>query len=471
MSKIVIDPVTRVSGLLSIEVEIKENKIVDARSSGGQFRGFEKIFENRPPLDIITLAPRICGICSVHHTLAATLALEDALKVAPNYNGVAIREIADGFEFLQNHLRQIYLFAFPDYVRMANINPLFKTEDYGTYDYRLPQDITYKINEDYLKAIKYSREAHKAVAILLGKAPHSHGIFVGGVTVRMDIPQLEFCKYAVRIINDFIINDVIEDIYIIADYYKDYYNKGKGPGNFISYGLFNKEPDEVKYIEPGVKIGKIAEPLDIKYINENIGHSWLKAHSNEIKPGIDKSPEGDPYKEDAYSWAGAARYKRYAMESGPLARMIIGNYYDNGVSVMDRLIARVLESKKICDHIDELLKEVKLGEPYQEQWKIPEKGNGIGLKDASRGALGHWITIEKGKVLNYNIIPPSMWNLGPTDEYGTKGTVEEALIGTEVNNIKNPVEVGRIVRSFDPCLNCAAHVVSDKYEDITIDIV
>ncbi|MDF2596058.1 MAG: hupL, partial [Clostridia bacterium] len=126
-TEIRIDPVSRVSGLLDISVEVENNSIVEARSGGMQFRGFEAMFRERPPLDMPYLTARTCGICCTHHTLAATLALEEALGVIPSPNGVVVRELTDGFELLQNHLRHVYQFVFPDYVNIENVSPLHKT--------------------------------------------------------------------------------------------------------------------------------------------------------------------------------------------------------------------------------------------------------------------------------------------------------------------------------------------------------
>lgn len=471
MSKIVIDPITRVSGLLGIEVEIKNNKIVNARCKGNQFRGFERMFEGREPLDIIRLAPRICGICSTHHTLAVTEAMEEVLKVVPEPNGKLAREITNGFEFLQNHLRQLYIFTIPDYVQIIDLNPISKNQTIKQADYRLPGNLTIKINKDMESAIEYSRLAHKAIAILAGKAPHCHGIYVGGITTEIGIQQLEEVTYIIKKIKDFINIKLLEDIYIIADYYDDYYSIGRGYGNFIDGGVFQDYEPPIKYAVSAVMINNKVEPLDKGEITENLFSSLLESESGELKPGVNQPPTPNAYKAGAYSWVPAARYKGFALEGGPLARMIINGYYNRGVSVMDRLVARVLEAQKLCESIEAAINILKIGKPYQQQWKIPEIGSGSAIVGAARGCLGHWITIDKKKVSNYTIIPPSAWNLSPTDSRGIRGPVEEALVGTIIRDVANPVEIGRIVRSFDPCLNCAAHVVSDRYESFEVRIV
>ena len=93
---------------------------------------------------------------------------------------------------------------------------------------------------------------------------------------------------------------------------------------------------------------------------------------------------------------------------------------------------------------------------------IPASGSGVGLNEAPRGALGHWINIQNSKIGNYQMVVPSTWNLGPRDTANTPGPVEQALVGIPVADTARPVEVLRVVHSFDPCLACAVHVIDPK---------
>ena len=471
MKKIIIDPLTRISGLLKIEVEVENNKIVEARSTGSQFRGFENILQGRNPFDAIRIVPRVCGICSTSHAIASVYAMEEAFNVKPDFNGVVVRDIVHGFELLQNHLRTTYFFAFPDFVDIQGPNPLSKGGSDTELDYRLPEDLTKKINSDYLEAIKYSREAHRAIAVLAGKAPHCHGVWIGGITTNIDIFKVDQIRYIATSIKDFITNKLVEDINIIAKYYSEYFNIGKGYGNLMDFGLYENYPDSIKGSKPAVIINENKEKLDINNIKEDLSSSYLNISNDEVIPGISEIPVPDAEKLGAYSWVTSPRYKGYAVEGGPLARMIINGYYNNKISMMDRAMARVLESEIIINNILELLILVKLGSPAQQPWSIPKEGKGIGLTAAARGNLAHFVNIKDYKISNYTLIPPSTWNFSPKDKKGVRGPVEEALVGVEINDMNNPVEIGRIVRSFDPCLNCAAHVVSDRYEPMEINIV
>jgi hydrogenase large subunit len=159
------------------------------------------------------------------------------------------------------------------------------------------------------------------------------------------------------------------------------------------------------------------------------------------------------------------------MEVGPLARLWISGKYTNGISTLDRVTARVIEAKIVADIVEDLLGKVKLIPAVQNSWEIPMTSKGVGLRDTTRGALAHWITIEDKKIKNYNIITPSGWNISPEDSNGNKGVIEKALIGTYIEDVKNPSELGRIVRSFDPCVSCATHIISDKSDDFVIRLV
>ena len=86
----------------------------------------------------------------------------------------------------------------------------------------------------------------------------------------------------------------------------------------------------------------------------------------------------------------------------------------------------------------------------------------MGLHEAPRGALGHWITIKDYKIENYQAVVPTTWNGGPRDDKGQRGPIEEALVGTPVKDPENPIELVRVVRAFDPCIACAVHVLEVK---------
>jgi hydrogenase large subunit len=130
--------------------------------------------------------------------------------------------------------------------------------------------------------------------------------------------------------------------------------------------------------------------------------------------------------------------------------------------VLDRIIARAAELITLCRLADRWLDELIPNTPTKAGYSVPKSGSGIGLTDAMRGALGHWFTLEDSRVKHYRIITPTSWNFSPRGDNGERGPVEEALIGVPVANVDDLVEVGRVIRSFDPCLTCAIHMLKKR---------
>lgn len=447
MKKIIINPITRISGFLELQVYIEKNKIMDVKSSGMLFRGFEEMLKNRSPLDAIYFTERICGICSTAHSMSSALALENMLGIMPSYNDKIIRDFIHACEFLQNHLRHFYQYSLPDFIITPHIPPLQQAPSFNS---SLPDKINRKLGEHYLNSFQYSRKAHEMLAELGGKAPHNHGIFVGGVTVNFDSSKLIRVKSLLAEIKSFVENIMLEDADILTRYYPEYFNNGRGYGNLLSYGVFDF-PAKVllngKYID-----------FDVKNITENIRYAWYQEDEIISKPSMgDAKP--DRLKENAYSWVKAPRYQGYPMEVGPLARLYLNGIYNRGISTMDRIISRVLEVRVIIKIMEKILEKIELIPSQQKIYTIPDNAEGIGLIDTTRGSLGHWHCVKNKKINHYSIITPTAWNLSPRDSKGYLGVIEKALIGTEIENINNPVEIGRIVRSFDPCVSCATHVV------------
>ncbi|WP_024346501.1 nickel-dependent hydrogenase large subunit [Lacrimispora indolis] len=455
--KITINPITRINGFMEIEADIEKESIVDAKTKGMMFRGFEKMLQGRSPFDAVYFTQRICGICSTAHSMASALALEEALNIVPSQQGRYLRDLLHACEFLQNHLRHFYQFTLPDYVKLPDDYPLFKRDH---NDYRFPKDINDKMVNDYFESLEFSRSAHQMLAILGGKAPHNHGVFIGGITSPVSADMIISIKSILYGIGQFIMGKMIPDVYTIGTYYPEYYHMGGGYGNLLTYGSFYDYRDlGTLYVDPLVFSKGRTSPFDPDLITQEDEYAWFN-----------EEDEPDRSKPQAYSWIKAPRYDNVPYEVGPLARQWLSGEYGNGISAMDRTIARALEAKKIVEIMQTLIDNLIPGVSMQEEYEIPVQSSGKGLVDTTRGALGHWLYIENREIAFYQIITPSAWNLS-TQSNGMKGTGEQALIGTPVNNVETPVEIGRIIRSFDPCVSCATHVFSGGKHMNTIQIV
>jgi hydrogenase large subunit len=169
-------------------------------------------------------------------------------------------------------------------------------------------------------------------------------------------------------------------------------------------------------------------------------------------------------------------------EVGPLARVLV-NYAKGDLetkevvdsalaelkatpkalfSVLGRHLARALDGKLVADAMAEWVLQLRPGEPAYVEYTLPEEGRGMGLTEAPRGALGHWVEIKEGRIANYQCVVPTTWNASPRDTKGQPGPIEQAIEGTRIKDEENPFEIVRIVRSFDPCLACAVHLITPK---------
>jgi hydrogenase large subunit len=189
-----------------------------------------------------------------------------------------------------------------------------------------------------------------------------------------------------------------------------------------------------------------------------VAHSWYAPEAGDRNPA-DGVTEPLPGKAGAYTWLKAPRYQDLVHEVGPLARMWVNGDYRDGISVIDRLAARARETRKVAVAMDGWLDELVPGETVYAHADTPAEATGVGLTEAPRGALGHWTQISGSKISRYQMVTPTGWNASPMDDLEQPGAIEQAITGTPVRDMQNPVEVLRVVHSFDPCVACSVHMV------------
>jgi Ni,Fe-hydrogenase I large subunit len=511
--KITIDPVTRIEGHLSIEVEIEDGKVKDAWSSGTMARGFEALLVGKDPRDASYITSRFCGVCYSVHQMASARALDAAFGAQVPWGGTLIRNLVMGAEFIYDHVLHFYQLSALDYIDIMAIadykgndkellavkdkivslvqakdtyplTPRYEPDEFSVKD----PDIVIHAVRNYLKALKMHAKARNMGAIWGGRTPHYQNIVVGGVTSYPDINQVARFRTMLdeqaKFINEVYIPDVLAfgtgPLWPLAKM-----GVGGGHYNYLSYGSFEKDTSGKDLVFPaGVIVGlnpaniKI-DPVDTNKIAESVKYAWYK----ENKPVHPYNGEQifNLDKKDAYSFIKAPRYEGKPMEVGPLARMIIAKNKDilglveKGAKpgAVARHAARAIETKIIVEAcynwLDQLLTEMtKPGFKIHDtnHWDPPSTGIGAGYFEPPRGALGHWIKIKDKKIENYQAVVPSTWNASPRCENGVRGQYEESLIGAPVPDPNNPVNVVRIIRSFDPCLACAVHVIDPQTNQI-----
>ncbi len=514
MAKITIDPVGRIEGHLGIEVTVEDGEVKEANAIAPMYRGFEQILEGRHPLDAQRLTQRVCGVCPTAHATASSLALDEAFGLADRIpeNGRIVRNLILGSNFLQSHILHFYALAALDYVdvaraaqtagddpALAEVRQFAERGHLAPFvpryegDYRLDDEANAAAAKGYVRALAVRRLCHELLATFGGKMPHNVAIVPGGVTEQVTEDKMLAFRWRLQEIRKFIEDCYLPDILRVAGAYADHLEQGRGCGRFLCYGVFDEQTEgsgslqRPRTLRQGALNGDLVD-VDITQITEDVAHSYFRGNGDGVHPSQEVT-DPEPHKEGAYSWAKSPRLNGEAHEVGPLARVLVNYAAGNEMvktavdgllsatglqaealqSTLGRHAARALETKLVADLMAEWVLQLTPGEPTCAEYdvnELPEQGEGAGLSDAPRGALGHWIQVEAGKIARYQLVVPTTWNVSPKSGDGEPGPIERALMGTKVADEQNPFEVVRVVRSFDPCLACAVHLITPKGKDL-----
>ena len=396
------------------------------------------------------------------------------------------------------------------FVKAGKLGP-FSNGYWGHVDYKLTPEQNLIMISHYLEALKFQTNISKAVAIFGGKTPHPQSIVVGGVTSVADMlnPQrLNDYLFIIKEAKDFIDRAYLPDAKLLAIAYKDEIKAGVGRanGNFLSVGgyefLTENGEGERKLFCSGVIYNHNfdnIEDFDESKITEEIDRAWYKDEplDNEIEytdlneDGSLKTSKND----DKYSWIKAPRYNGKTMETGPLARVLISYKKDNTLikSFVDEFLkdtdlelidlsttvgrngARAIETSYICEYIFKLLSRLIQNIKYYDTdtWvkfnfdSLNKEAKGRAFFEVPRGTLSHFVNIKDARIENFSVIAPTTWNATPKNFDGLRGAYEEALVGLKIQDTSKPLEVLRVLHSFDPCLACAVHIIDTKGKELS----
>jgi [NiFe] hydrogenase large subunit/hydrogenase large subunit len=436
-----------------------------------------------------------------------------ALKADPKKTAALAQSISDWPLSSTDYFRgvQSKLKAFVEAGQLG----IFANAYWGHPAYQLPPEANLMAVAHYLEALDWQRDVIKIHAILGSKNPHAQTYLVGGMATAIDpnsenalnAGSLAHMQKLARKAKEFVEKVYIPDLLAVASFYKEWAGYGEGVGNYLAYGEFpndNISNTDNLFLPRGIIMGKDlskVHPVQQEKIAEYVTHSWYEYDEGD---GVAKHPwEGQtnyrytgpkpPYKfldtSKKYSWLKAPRYDGMPMEVGPLARMLVA--YASGhkrvrelvhlvlgklgvgpealFSTLGRTAARGIETLVVAEQLPvwlgQLADNIKRGDLRihdSSRWDPkdwPREAKGYGWHEAPRGALGHWVRIKDGKIVNYQCVVPSTWNGSPRDAKGQRGPYEAALLGTPVRDPEKPVEILRTIHSFDPCMACAVHVL------------
>lgn len=448
-----VDIVERIEGEAKLVCSWNKNIIEDVRVEFLNFRGFEYILKDKAPLDALVYTPRICGICGQAHLKATVEALENIYeqigeKVELTDKAKLLREIGLNIEIIDSHIKWFYMFIMPDIVKLSK-------KELDAY--------TPIKGEKWQKASSVASETIKSLAIIGGQWPHTSYMIPGGVVCdptlldlttmqnyldnaitffEKDLAGIGFEEY-LSFTKSSDLEKLDSDLkdFIDLSFENDLHQEGKSHNRFISLG-------ESSLFKAGKSNKRLTRKIDLQRVSEESNFTF----------NLDKSKNN----EDAYGWAKSVKYGDSFYETGPLARAIIQErafikklYETYEDSVLTRVLSRMDELAHLLFITKELIKEIDISD--ESYFKPKVELNEVGLAEASsvveacRGSLYHKLSIKEGKIEYYDVITPTVWNLGPGNKEHLS-IAQKAIIGTD------SIEKAKIIlRSFDVCSVCTTH--------------
>jgi len=328
MTRVVVDPVTRIEGHLRIEAEVEAGTVKQAWSSSTMFRGIELILEGRDPRDAWAFTQRICGVCTTVHAIASIRAVEHAIGATPPPNARILRNLIIAAQNVQDHVVHFYHLHALDWVDIVSAlsgDPaktsslaqsisdwplssakyfaevrdrvkafvergqlgIFANAYWGHPAYRLPPEANLMALAHYLEALEWQRRFIKIHAILGGKNPHLQSFLVGGMATPVDpdaqaslnLGTIAALRKLIAEGLDFVTRVYIPDVLAVASFYKDWFSIGAGVPNYLSYGEYpiDDGPQPQLYFPGGViqnqDLSHVAA-VDQSKIDEYVTHSW-----------------------------------------------------------------------------------------------------------------------------------------------------------------------------------------------------
>lgn len=397
---------------------------------------------------------------------------------------------------------------------------IFANGYFGHPAMKLPPEVNLIAVAHYLQALECQRDCNRIVALLGGKTPHIQNLAIGGVAnpINLDsqsvlnLERLMFVKSCIDRLNDFVTQVYRVDAAIIAAYYPEWLNLGKTSGNYLSVPEYPIDGDNSKFALTGGYIENfdistfrsITQQKDefvVKGIKESGKHAWYE-DDEPLEPwaGLTRPKYTGWQDEGKYSWVKAPSFYGKVVEVGPLAYLMCNlanenkdtlHHFNHIKGLYEKLSGNTLS----VDHLHSTLGRIiartvhccVLNNILEQQWKllvdnigtgdtvaylktdIPQTGEfkGVGFGEVPRGMLSHWVVVKNGKIENYQAVVPSTWNAGPRNQNDEMGPYELSIIGTPVADPTKPLEVVRTIRSFDPCMSCAVHVVNTENGEVT----
>jgi len=424
-TKIDVHYITRVEGhgdivLNTVNGQIEELKwkVIEAP------RFFEAMLRGRNYNDVPIIASRICGICSIAHTIASVKAVEAAFGINPTEQTVILRKLLHNTEYLESHVLHILFLAAPDYLGVPSVFPLVESH-----------------KEIVVMALRLKKLAYNLAEIIAGRKTHPLGCVVGGFSMTPDINALKEIKKRLEAAR--------ADFEIIVKLFRT-----------LKITEFERETEYIT----------LKDSRDYALVNGDIASSdsqtlpvssYLEVTNEFCVPW--STAKYTRHKRDSYMVGALSRFNLNHAQLLPQAKkaadelgLVAPNHnpYMITVAQLVEAIHVVEDSINIIDHLSstDLKEEVPV-------IKV-RAGRGVGAVEAPRGLLIHDYTFDdKGILTRANCIIPTNQN------HNNIQKDMEALVPGILNQTEDEIrlKLEMLVRSYDPCISCSTHFLKVSF--------
>lgn len=395
----------------------------------------------------------------------------------------------------------------------------FSSGYWGHPAMQLDPDVNLIAAVHYFQALEYQRKINKVVTVLGSKTPHIQNLAVGGVAnpINLDSPatltleRLYYIKTLMDEVRDFVQQVYMVDVAAIGAMYPEWCSYGKGNGNYLSVPEMPMDVKGMKFAMPGGyikandmesfrRISSSHDPYFEENVKESVKHSYYAGDWTRHPYVEETEPKFTGGAEDTkYSWVKSPSFLNEPAEVGPVASVLAMNAAKYGPAVkhtrtmletmnsighasfdmdilpstMGRHISRSIRAAVVQDAMleqwDGLMNNINSGDYTTFNQPVFPEGEqrGVGIHEAPRGTLSHWVVIENGKIRNYQAVVPSTWLACPKGTNDEPGYYERCLVGNPVADPEKPLEILRTIHSFDPCMACAVHMLNPAGKELS----
>lgn len=420
--------ITRVEGHGNIVVNANNGKIEKIEWQVSEApRFFEAFVRGKDYDDLAHITSRICGICSIGHTLASLKATEAALGVEISEQTTFLRKLALHAENMQSHILHVGYLVAPDLFKVGSVFPLINTH-----------------TDAVLKIIQLHRLANEMSDLICGRTTHPIGLVVGGFTHVPTLGELKVLKS--RLISSLdiarqVAELLVDNAHMLPNFSRE--TEYIGLTTDDEYALYDG-------VIGSTDTGKHPVKDYQSIVNEYVVPYSTAKHAK--------------HKRDAYMVGALARFNLNSDKLTPIAKEIAGmfdlkpisfNPFMNNIAQLVEYVHSVEDSIKIIDVL--LMRGTKIEDPIKIKLK---RGRGIGAVEVPRGILFHDYTIDKkGKCIKANCVIPTNQN------HGNIQKDMEAMVPTLLDKPKEEIELNleMLVRAYDPCISCSTHYLKVKF--------